>query len=1151
MASSITPQVYGPDGVLRNSLLFTTTIASRFFTGTIDASTVDMEVSIRGGAFAPDPDLITFDGTSWVMPNPEAYPDGLELEAGLNEIRIRAITTSGSVSSAAIISVRLIQSGDLGTITVAPTNVTLEQLDGRVEITVDAPSDTTNFRGMNYWASLYEGGGVTGYTRLNIQVVDDSTTIEETEDVGSLEIESDVVTNLDGSHAADPLYVQYVGTQVNADGTVLQADFTEQLEVPETASRLRSTLSLQSVRVVNRYSFSHSRSATTTSTPPTVYVGAFAAAPVSDPLFYVVTAVYYDPNTMLETESAVSIEVVGHPLIVTTTVGTFPVVTRQQIVRNTIESIFRSNPQLKVEPGSVLRDTFIDPFSSEAERLRFIVDFLHRAQSFAGLLAVDDPQNTGTSASVGTTPYKVALKKAFGLTSDADTQAVIDRAFESLAGNYGVFRRPGQFARGEVTFFTTKRPTRTIPIPLGTTVSGGSVVFRTTETSSIPFENLASYYDPTTGRYRVTVSVQATSVGASGNVATGQVRAVVSGVTGLSVINSGSMFGGADQETNLQLATRAQNALASVDSGTARGYLQTAADVPGVLQANVVSAGDPLMMRDLDAAGVHRGGKVDIWVQGENLATVTDTFSFALDEAKDIHFVVVGDPADLIFRAIDPNLSAGLPIVEMLDAPAQGLGLRNATTGLYFDLTNVQITNYDTIQLDTSLVQPAVTLSDVVLGDYRRRTGNTFVMLRQPVRAVTSVVGTVSGTLPTTAYTLYFPKDPLEEGRSNLAADYLEIVPVSDGSGGLIPSGGSLTVTDESHVLVGEYLEYLDNLGADPLTVVVTNSDGTITYRGPDDPSGISDYLIVYGDETNALAIQRVPTGDIASGDTVLIDYEHDENFTVTYTTNVIVDVVQDAVNNKRHVTADVLVKEAVEVPVDIAATIILVRGAEQSTVDSAVRTNLTNLFGNFRLGDPVRQSDLVAVIEGTTGVSYVEVPLTTMVRGEGSTVVREAVASDAEYIAGWSSATVSVWLLTDALASATTNGGGSTNRFRGVFQSDALLALLLASPSSSLKTGAGQAFIIGSGGYVIPGISDDTTLIAEGYTTQAEIEAQRVLLTANRILVSTSVDDSPANYDYSITYIVGQDSGPKNITTSAAEYLVVGNVEFTYDEDR
>lgn len=1155
MATAITPKVLGPDGVLRDELVFSTTIGSRFFTGTIDSSTADMEVSINGAAYTRDPDYISFEGTSWTLPNPSAYPDGLPLDAGENTILVRAVTTTGNVSSPATVSVRLVKEDDVTLVAETPTRVSVEQLDGQVKVTVDAPSDTANLRGINFYASLYEGGGTTGYIRVNIEPVDSGTTVEETETVGTFEVEATVPTNLDGSPAADPLYAQYVGTQVDGDGAVLQSDFSETVVVPETATKIRSTVTLESVSTVTQYSFTHSRTATPTSDPPTVSVGAFAAAPTTDPLYYVVTAVYFDGTTLTEVESAFSAEVVGHPLTVTTAVGTFPVVTRQQVVRDVVEGIIRSNPQVKVEPGSVLRDTFIDPFSSEAFKLRYIVDFLHRAQSFPGLVSVDDPAGTGESAPVATSTYKQALKQAFALTTDTSAQAVIDRAFESLASNYGVYRRPGRFARGEVTFYTTKRPTRTIPIPLGTTVSGGSAEFKTTASASIPFADLARYYDPTTGRYKVTVPVQASAVGTDGNVATGQVRKVVSGVTGLSVVNSASMFGGTDQETNQELATRAMNALASVDSGTARGYLQTAADVPGVVQANVVPAGDDLMMRDLDAAGVHRGGKVDVWVQGENLATVTDTFAFARDEARNVHFVVVGDPSDYIFQAIDDQLTQGLPIVEMLDDATLGLGLRNATTGESFDLTGVQITSYNIIQLSTAVAQPAVTLTDVVLGDYRRRTGNTFVLPRQPVREVAAVVGTVSGTLPTTAYRLVHPKDPLGEGLSELAGDYVEITSVDDGAGGLIPAGGTVTVTDESHVLVGEYPEYLDEIGADPLSIVVKSEDGLTTYRGPDDPSGVSDYTIEYGDETTPAAIVRVSTGNIASGATVLVSYEHDENFTVTYTTNVIVGVVQDAVDAKRHVTADVLAKEAVEVPVDVEATVILVKGAVQSTVDTAIRTNLANKFARLRLGDPIRQSDVVSVIESTTGVSYVEVPLTRLVRQEGSTVVREDVGTeqtgDVTYVSAWSTPTVSVWLLEGELEAATTDGGGPDEDFRGVFQDDLALTLLTSSASTALAAVAGRAYIVGSEGISIPGISDDATLVAAGYTTSDEIAARRAVLTANRVLVSTGVDDSPANHSYGVTYVVGVDAGAKNITPSKAEHLAVGNVEFTFDEDR
>ena len=86
MATSITPLVLGPDGVLRDTLQFSTTAGNRFFSGTTGATTVDMEVSIAGGAYTRDSDYVVFDGTTWSIPNPEAFPDGLALDAGENTI---------------------------------------------------------------------------------------------------------------------------------------------------------------------------------------------------------------------------------------------------------------------------------------------------------------------------------------------------------------------------------------------------------------------------------------------------------------------------------------------------------------------------------------------------------------------------------------------------------------------------------------------------------------------------------------------------------------------------------------------------------------------------------------------------------------------------------------------------------------------------------------------------------------------------------------------------------------------------------------------------------------------------------------------------------------------------------------------------------
>ena len=90
-----TPTFLAPDGVYREEFNFTTDIDRRFFTGTMDADTVDMKVGLRGAAPTTDPDLILFSGTSFTIPNPAVYPDGLELLPGSNNIEVQSVLTEG------------------------------------------------------------------------------------------------------------------------------------------------------------------------------------------------------------------------------------------------------------------------------------------------------------------------------------------------------------------------------------------------------------------------------------------------------------------------------------------------------------------------------------------------------------------------------------------------------------------------------------------------------------------------------------------------------------------------------------------------------------------------------------------------------------------------------------------------------------------------------------------------------------------------------------------------------------------------------------------------------------------------------------------------------------------------------------------------
>lgn len=1146
------PKFKGPDGVLRTEFIFTTTRNQRFFTGQISATTIDLQVSIRGSGFSSDPDYVVFEGTEFTIPNPVSFPDGLDLAYGDNLIEVRALEVSGTISPISRIKARVIQESDIGVIVQPPTKVSLERRENVVAITIEGINNSF-IKGYNFRGSASPGGGTTGYLLLNPNLVGDGETSEKVTTIGSLQVDASLPVDRSGNLVADPLFVNITANEQDKEGNVLQTDYNELLEIPETVRNLRYTQIISRVETVTTFTFVHDRRATQSDpNNPAIPRSAFTALLETDPIYYVATAVWYDPSSRTEIESSYSSEVLGTPLVMSQSVGSFPFVSRQDIIRDLSLSIYRKRPEIKIEPGSVTRDVFIDPFSSEAQRLRFITDFLHRAQSFSSLLTIDDPSNSGTSIPVTQSSYKRALKQAFHLVDDDDVQSIVDQTFEKLASNFGLTRREGIRARGEVVFYTQKRPTASINIPIGSTISGGGVRFTTTSVAQISLDRIASFFSATTGRYSVRVPVQAVSSGSSGNVGIGQIRTINVGPTGLNVTNDTSTFGGKNRETNRELAVRTIRVLSSVDSGTHQGYYTTAVDVPGVTEVFVVDAGDTLMWRDFDIENeVHRGGKVDVWVRGTQENTVTDSFAFSFEMARDILFEPVGDLSDLEFRAVDSRLSSSFPLIEMLDIPEYGYGLRNETTDEEFDLTGVEILSYNTIKLSTSVVQPALTYSDVVRGDYRYRTSNKYIFPRQPVKRIESFEGSVTGVVTADLYDLYKLDSPLANGRSTLAQDYLQLTDPEDAAV-QIPSPTPIFVSGEEHVILAEIIEYVENLGTNPLTVQVFNLDRSIEYKGPFDPSGDADYTILYGDEKNPLGIKRTDLSTITSGQTILIDYYHDENFTVSYSTNYIVTAVQQDLEGMKHITADVLAKEATLSTIDLTATIVLKKGATPSSVDSVIQTNLINQINALKMGEAFRPSDVISIIDGSQNVSYVQ-SLTKMVRGAESLIIRESIVSDQDSdvvkITSWSTDTVDVYLIEDELANGTTDAGGSINLFRGVFQSEVQLSLEDVDPST-LGISAGRAFIIGNNGWVIPGYSDDATLEAEGYTTSSEKEAERKALTANRVVVSFVSGDIPVNYDYTVTYIVGEDSGVKSLEASESEAFIPGIFEFTYDED-
>ena len=1126
------------DGSLTTKDLRRTT--SRLFLslkGSVPPNSVDVQINLNNTGYVSDPDLLDFNATEFQIPNPLVYPEGLPVNFGTVTAQVRAVDVLGNVTIASMATIDIIRPSQLLNTISGPTGLSVRRRLDSVEV-VWVKNPETSVIGYNLYASSVPAGGLVGYTRINADLI--ATPSFQREEVFPL-----------GSSTV--LYTQNRGTlhqvlvEEDFDQTVLQVVADQTFDTEVSGPLIKVSTTVTSVDPRDYFMFTHNRSFR--ENQGTLGFDLFSAVSSDTPLYYVITALSLNEVTGEETESPYSAELPGLPLAVgSTTIAERRLRTRYDATRDYIDQILRTNNEISTIPGSVVRDIFIDPFTSEVQRLHFIADFLDRSLSFLTLLQIDDLNRNGASDPVSANAYKRALKSALGVPSDSELQALLDDRFAKLASNYDVVRLGATTSIGEVLFVTNAMPQDDVVFSVGVqvaTTGTPAVTFETTSRITLPFASRASYFNIRERRYEIRAPIQAITQGEVGNISPNQIQLVIGGPSGWRAVNPERTFLGRDVESNNDLANRAILALSSVDAGTGSGYLATALGTPGVFRASVVKSGDVYMQRDYDPIrNKHIGGKVDVWIQGQRSLTVSDRFALGINIGQNVQFYLDSSPTDLIFVADDLRLSPTTPILEMLgkDAleQAQGFFFRNATTGLNFNLQGVLILDYNRIQLNTAIAQPAINVTDIVRGSYRFQSQTSYFFTRQPVQSVNSVssIGTGDSLTEGVQYMLVQSQDPLLEGRSSLARDYIDITPVNG-----IPSGATFVVNDERHVLVGEEREPLFNLGANPITLRVFSLDRTLEYDGPFAGNATPDYFVQNGDATNPLRIIRNEQGRILNGQELSVDYTHDENFSVSYTINQILTDVQIKTDVRSHVTADVIVKDSISVPVDVEMTVVLRRGADRNTVDADLVSSVSSYFNARQLADSVYQSDVIRAVEQVDGVDYVVVPFARMALASGALVVREALSNNGFFLQ--QTGAVKTFVLADTLSSATRDGGGVSNRPRGVYEDTQ--ALVLTETLNFLYQNAGSALIIGGEGRVIPGYSDDLTLTSQGFNTPAERSERRKALTSNRVLVSVTIADTVANHEYAVTYISFNDMGSTDVNTNAVSYPSLGALTVTY----
>jgi uncharacterized phage protein gp47/JayE len=288
------------------------------------------------------------------------------------------------------------------------------------------------------------------------------------------------------------------------------------------------------------------------------------------------------------------------------------------IVLDMLDQLRLTQPSLDTKPGSVSRDLMID---AQALQVSNIYEALKEISYLQSVLNISGQDLT------------------------------------NYASNFGVSRQEGTKSIGTVVF-TFKSIDADFTIPAGTTVrtrSGISFVTISTLSISTSQENSLRATGTrlrqqlaTAGiddEFAIEASVEAQSPGSIGNVASYSVI-LTNSADANNVANLSSFINGTDLESDEELRARILSTFAGANVGTSVAYKSIILSLSSAIDAFVAEPGDILMIRDgtvvvTDSSGETivsepgTGGRVDIYVMGENLQSGTDSFVYNDQSGRD------------------------------------------------------------------------------------------------------------------------------------------------------------------------------------------------------------------------------------------------------------------------------------------------------------------------------------------------------------------------------------------------------------------------------------------------------------------------------------------------------------------------------------
>lgn len=1040
---------------------------------------IDYGVSIGAQDVGLDSVLwsVSFDGLIEPKENDSLF---LEVKAVLREITGDSFGAVLDESETSDLTIHFTEESSAQASVYPVTGVKLKRYSDRVKILVPRQgitfNDESDFIGCCFYISLDAGGGENGYSLMNsIPVTDvDETETEEQllEDYEYKDTTRDVIISVKKMKQVVTEYFTFtinksVIAKLIVEGKISNVFLTDgQTLSPDTVFYLAVT-----VRVFNKV---------------------FSQA----------------------IESGYSMELESSFLKFNGKYQTLPERSRSDVLLSMSRDLMNSNSEVTVVPGSVIRDV-ADPVALEFEKAYTVQDFIFSCLSLKALLDLDDADGDGISDPVGSSPRKRVLAAALGIGDTTSLQMFIDEQFDKWASNNGVERKAASRARGSVVFYTEQRPTKDIVVQNGQTVSVpanmdlgmNQIDFTVLNTKIISPENAAYFYNSMKRRYEIEVDVEAVRTGSNGNVPAGSITIANSSIPSVRVENVSPMRYGSERETNRQLADRVEVARVAYDSGSVPGYLTSASGVPGVRQVKVAQAGSSFMMRDFDTeSSGHLGGMIDIYVKGRKSAQVSDQVSFKYEYPVDStgsrtsEVFTVADALDYRFKCTNPKVGSENPIVSVTRVV-------NVTKGVEYDLTNLTVAgDSDMIILEKSTQNQSIGLAslDIVEVDYTYRSSNTVILGKQPVERIVSVQASDGTEVDPGKYELVKRNNILDEGESSISGDSVRFL-FSDADS--VPE--FVNISDETHDMIQGTYARLVMKGVDESSIQVFKA----VVNGEEYKRGV-DYQVIPGSSSEYTYIALTPGSKIRHGDRVRIDYRASENFTVTYTYNDLVNQVQERIDKTKHACSNTLVKQAVRNFVDFAFRVVKEKGVDEGSLRARIRTVLSNYIAGLKMGKPLTQGAVSAKIREVDGIAEVFFPFKKMMRRSNSFIPMEKVGSVSFeiYQNTSSSGLISYRSVRSALKHRTSENGGDTNLFRGVYENDRLLELV--SDPSEVVLDYGRAYIQEDG----------------------------------KIIVSTSDGRPPQTKKYKVSYYTfhtSDDNEVSDIETSSIEYLDVDEASF------